>query len=272
MMIPKTVLALTLIAVISITPAFAETVPITVEGVMNIHHAITYTSPEVEIESILADLEAIALIFQVSESESEGDISITIERKIFDAKHFSIADEDDEFFIIADGEEIKFAEEKDEYSRTLSFSVPQGTEEFEIFGTILLDESFLLKIEELEKAAALKEDEQRKEFYENVAAMEAAAQRINDRIEAEKAAAEAAAEEESRIAALMAACGDGTVYVDGECVNEGLVGPQPEPVDSGSLINSVFAAMGIGLAVMIIVWGIFRSRHKKSSVVELDDS
>ena len=105
--------------------------------------------------------------------------------------------------------------------------------------------------------------------------LDAAAERINAQIAAEKAeavAAKAAAEEEARILALMATCGDGTVYVDGECVNEGLIGPQPEPVDSGSLINSVFAAMGIGLAVMIIVWGIFRSRHKKSSVVESDDS
>ena len=42
--------------------------------------------------------------------------------------------------------------------------------------------------------------------------------------------------------------------------------------DSGPLINSIFAAMGIGLAVMIILWGIGRSRHKKSSVVESDDS
>ena len=271
MMIPKIVLALTLITVISITPAFAETTPITVEGLMNIHYAVTHTSTGVEIESILADLDAIALVFQVSvsESESEGDISITIERKIFDAK---IADEDDEFFIIADGEEITFAEEKDDVTRTLSFSIPQGTEEFEIFGTILLDESFLLKLEEIEKAQALHEAEIRKEFYESVAAMEEAAQRINDKIAEEKAAANAAAEEESRTAALMAACGDGTVYVDGECVNEGLLGPQSEPVDSGSLINSVFVAMGIGLAVMIIVWGIFRSRHKKSSVAESDDS
>ena len=102
--------------------------------------------------------------------------------------------------------------------------------------------------------------------------MEATAQRINDKIAAEAEAAAAAAEEESRTDALMAACGDGTVYVDGECVNEGLLGPPSDPVDSGPLINSVFAAMGIGLAVMIIVWGIFRSRHKKSSVVELDDS
>ena len=271
MMIPKTVLALTLIAVISITPAFAETMAVEVEGVMKVNHAVSYTSTGIEIESISADLESIALIFQVlvSESESEGDISVTFDRKVFDA---NIAGEDDEFFIIADGEEITFTEEKDDASRTLSFSIPQGTEEFEIFGTILFNESFLLKLEELEKAQALKEAEERKEFYASIAAMDEAAQRINDKIAAEKAEAEAAAEEESRTAALMAACGDGTVYVDGECVNEGLLGPQSEPVDSGSLINSVFAAMGIGLAVMIIVWGIFRSRHKKSSVVELDDS
>ena len=271
MMISKTVLALTLITVISITPAFAETMAIEVDGLMKVNHAVSYTSTGIEIESISADLESIALIFQVlvSESESEGDISITFDRAVFDA---NIAGEDDEFFIIADGEEITFTEEKDDISRTLSFSIPQGTEEFEIFGTILFDETFLLQLEELEKAAALKEDEQRKEFYESVAAMEAAAQRINDKLAAEKEAVDAAAEEEARIAALMATCGNGTVYVDGECVNEGLIGPQPEPVDSGSLINSVFAAMGIGLAVMIIVWGIFRSRHKKSSVAESDDS
>ena len=76
-----------------------------------------------------------------------------------------------------------------------------------------------------------------------------------------------AAEEEARLAALAEACTEGTIFVDGECVVE----PE-ESIDSGPLINSIFAAMGIGLAVMIIVWGIFRSRHKKSSVVESDDS
>jgi len=47
---------------------------------------------------------------------------------------------------------------------------------------------------------------------------------------------------------------------------------EEELPDSGPLINSIFAAMGIGLAVMIILWGIGRSRHKKSSVTELADS
>ena len=261
MMISKTVLVLTLITVITITPAFAETIGIEVNGVMKVNHGASFSTTGIEIISASADLESIALVFQVlvSESESEGDISITFDRTVFDAK---IGNVDDEFFIIADGEEITFTEEKGDDSRTLSFSIPQGTEEFEIFGTILFDESFLLKLEEMEKAQALKEAEERKEFYESVAAMEEAAQRINEKAEAAKAEAEAAAaaaaEEESRTAALMAACGDGTVYVDGECVNEGLLGPQSEPVDSGPLINSVFAAMGIGLAVMIIVWGIFR--------------
>jgi hypothetical protein len=267
MMIPKTVLALALITIISITPAFAESIAVEVNGVMKVNHAVSYTSTGIKIESVSADLESIALIFQVlvSESESEGDINIKFDRGVFDAK---IGDDDDEFFIIADGEEIKFEEEKDDISRTLSFSIPQGTEEFEIFGTIIFDESFLLKVEELEKAAALKEDEKRKEFYESVAAMEEASQRINDRIAAEKASAE----EEARIAVLMDACGDGTVYVDGECVNEGLIGPQSEPIDSGPLINSIFAAMGIGLVVMLILWGIGKARHKERSVVESDNS
>ena len=78
MMIPKIVLALTLITVISITPAFAENIAIEVEGVMKVNDAVFYTSTGIEIESILADLVAIALVFQVSESESEGDISVTI--------------------------------------------------------------------------------------------------------------------------------------------------------------------------------------------------
>ena len=275
MIMSKIVLSLTLITIISITPAFAESVPIEVDGLLNIHHAISYTSSDISIEHVSADLESISLIFQVqtSESESEYDISVTIQRQIFDAK---IGDQDYEFFIIADGDEITFEEEKDDGARTLSFSIPNDTEEFEIFGTILLDESFLLRLEEAEKQKALQEQEDREYFYEVLKPqMDEAAAKINAKIaaeKAEKAAEEEAAAEAARIAALMATCGNGTVYVDGECVNEGLIGPQPEPVDSGSLINSVFAAMGIGLAVMIIVWGIFRSRHKKSSVVELDDS
>ena len=185
MMISKTVLALALITVITITPAFAETIGIEVNGVMKVNHGASFSTTGIEIISASADLESIALVFQVlvSESESEGDISITFDRTVFDAK---IGNVDDEFFIIADGEEITFTEEKGDDSRTLSFSIPQGTEEFEIFGTILFDESFLLKLEEIEKAQALKEEEERKYFYEVMQPeLIAAEERMAERIKAE---------------------------------------------------------------------------------------
>ena len=285
-MLPKIIFTLVLIATISTMPAFADSTSIEVDGVMKVNHALKYDATGINLESVTADLDSISLIFEVSVVECTAhsyennlcvpiyDMTVGFDRNIFDAK---IGGEDDEFFIIANAEEVAFEEEKNDTSRTLSFSLPPGTEEFEIFGTILFDESFLLKLEEIKEAEALAEAEERKYFYEVLQPqMDAAAERINERIQAEqkeKAAKEAAAKaEEARIALLMESCGDGTVYVDGECVNEGLVGPQPEPVDSGPLINSIFAAMGIGLAVMIILWGIGRSRHKKSSVIESSDS
>ena len=285
MMLPKIIFTLLLIATISTMPAFADSTSIEVDGVMKVNHALRYDATGINLESVTADLDSISLIFEVSVLECSAhayennrcvpiyDMTVGFDRNVFDAK---IGDEDDEFFIIANAEEIAFEEEKSDISRILSFSLPPGTEEFEIFGTILFDESFLLKLEEIKEAEALAEAEERKYFYEVLQPqMDAAAERINERIQAEqkeKAAKEAAKAEEARIALLMESCGDGTVYVDGECVNEGLVGPQPEPVDSGPLINSIFAAMGIGLAVMIILWGIGRSRHKKSSVIESSDS
>ena len=266
----KILFMLILIATITAVPAFAENLNVVVKGLnTKVNYALDYESSGATIEAVYADLDSISLIFEVSISESHGDITIEFDRNIFDAK---IGDNDDDFFIISDGEEIKFDEEKSEDMRMLSFSVPQGTEEFEIFGTMLFGESFLLNIEEAaaaaEEAKILADQEERKEFYKLVEEMEANVERINERI-AEELAAEA---EQARITALAEACGEGTIFLDGECVNQGLIGPQPESIESGPLINSIFAAMGIGLAVMIILWGIGRSRHKKLSVVESDDS
>lgn len=273
-MMTKIVLTLALVTMISVTPAFAASIAVEVDGAIKLNNAISYTSSGIDLEHVSADLESISMIFQVSVSDSveEGDLTVTFARDIFDAK---IADVDDEFFIIADGDEIKFEEEKDNESRTLSFSIPSGTEEFEIFGTILFDESFLLQLEAAKEAVALKKEEDRKYFYEVLQPqLQANVAKINERIAAEaaeKEAEELAKQEEARLLALMATCGDGTVYADGECINAGLIGPQPEPVDSGPLINSIFAAMGIGLAVMLILWAIGRGRHKERSI-EVDDS
>ena len=71
-----------------------------------------------------------------------------------------------------------------------------------------------------------------------------------------------AEEEDSRLAFLMNSCGEGTVYTS----DHGCIAIEEETVDSGPLINAIFSAMGIGLAVMIILWGIGKKRgHKKLS-------
>ena len=145
MMMVKILLTLVLIATISITPAFAESIPIKITKMNTLlHHNIPYTGDGVEIQNVTADLDFISLIFGVT-VESPGKISITLDRSIFDAV---IDGEDDEFFVLADGEEIQFDEEKTDMSRTLSFSVPEGTEEIEVIGTKLFGESFLEKLEE----------------------------------------------------------------------------------------------------------------------------
>ena len=101
-------------------------------------------------------------------------------------------DEDDEFFILADGEEIEFIEEKNDNTRTLSFSLPQGTEEFEIIGTILLGTSFLQDLaEKAAQAQAEAEAKAEAEYQEYAEAFHAAI-----KAQAEKDAAKQAEEAE----------------------------------------------------------------------------
>jgi len=266
-MLPKILFTLLIICTISITPAFAETLDLKASG-LNIHYAISYDSTGVLLNSVSPDLDFISLIFEVSVLESTNDVSITFPRDIFDAK---IGDDDDEFYVLADGEEIGFEEEKDASFRTLHFSMPVGTEELEVVGTILLGASYLQDL-----AAQAAEDTAKKEAEQDavVAAMYEQVKKDAAETAARQAAleeAEAKAEVEAydaRQAFLEASCAEGTTYT----ADEGCIVVEEELPDSGPLIYSIFAAMGIGLAVMIILWGIGRSRHKKSSVVESDDS
>ena len=265
-MLVKTLFLFAVIAMCFVTPAFAESIPMKIKDVAaQVNYAISYTTTGMQVNSLTGDIDIISIIFGVTVTEPTGDITIEIPRNIFDAK---MNNEDDEFFILADGDEIQFEEEKVDNNRIISISVMQGTEEIEIFGTKLLNESFIERMKEsAEKEEALSQEKfeqmQReallKHFEEEKAQQEyEAAQKIQDKID----------KEDARIAFLKASCGEGTVYEE----DVGCIGLEEESIDSGPLINSIFAAMGIGLAVMVIVWGIFRSRHKKSSVVESDDS
>ena len=238
-----------LIATIMIPSAFAETISVEID---NSAYDIDYTSDNVILKSVTADLDFISLLFETEVSGTSGDISITFERDFFDAK---IGYADDDFFILSDGDEIEFEEIKDEQSRTLSFSLSAGTEEIEIIGTILAGNSFLIQ--------------QEQQAQDKAEAKEAESKAKADAEAKAKADAEAKAKaEEIKLEKLQNACGEGTVFENGECVLSPLE-KNASDVRTGPLIYSIVIGMSLGIVIMLILWGIGKRSHK---VLSDDDS
>ena len=254
-----------LIATIMIPSAFAETISVEID---NSAYDIDYTSDNVILKSVTADLDFISLLFETEVSGTSGDISITFERDFFDAK---IGYADDDFFILSDGDEIEFEEIKDEQSRTLSFSLSAGTEEIEIIGTILAGNSFLIQQEQQaqDKAEAKEAESKAKADAEAKAKADTEAKAKADAEAKAKADAEAKAKaEEIKLEKLQNACGEGTVFENGECVLSPLE-KNASDVRTGPLIYSIVIGMSLGIVIMLILWGIGKRSHK---VLSDDDS
>ena len=249
-----------------IPSAFADTVSTEID---NANYDIDYNANNVVLKSVTADLDFISLIFETEVSGSEGDVSITFQRDFFDAK---LGYSDDDFFILSDGDEIEFEEVKTDEYRTLSFSLSAGTEEIEIIGTILANNSFLIEQEQQDVDAAAKAQAEADAQAEAEAAAKAQAE-SDAQAEAE-AAAKTQAEidaknaEEEKIENMMNTCGDGTVYENGECV----LSPMEKNASdfrTGPLIYSIVIGMSLGIVIMMILWGIGKKSHK---VLSDDDS
>ena len=252
----KTVYITALIFSIMIPSAFADTVSTEIDST---NYDIVYTGNNVVLKSATADLDFISLIFETEVSGSDGDVSITFQREFFDAK---LGYSDDDFFILSDGDEIEFAEVKTDESRTLLFSLSAGTEEIEIIGTILANNSFLIEQEQQAQDSAAQAQ----------ADAEAAAQAQADAEAAAQAQAQADADaknaEEEKLDKLMNACGDGTIYENGECVLSPME-KNASDMRTGPLIYSIVIGMSIGIVIMMILWGIGKKSHK---VLSDDDS
>jgi len=264
----KIAFATALIATIMIPSAFAETVSVEID---NSTYDIDYSSNNVVLKSVTADLDFISLLFETKVSNSSGDVSITFERDFFDAKIGII---DDDFFILSDGDEIEFEETKNDQSRTLSFSLSAGTEEIEIIGTILAGNSFLIDQKQQAKdneAAKEAEAKAKAEAEAEAEAKSKAEAEAKSKAEAEaksKAEAEAKSKaEEKKLEKLKNACGEGTVFEGGECVLSPLEKNESE-VRGGPLIYSIVIGMSLGIVIMLILWGIGKKSHKVLS----DDS
>lgn len=86
--------------------------------------------------SVNEDFEAKSLIVNIS-TTSDGELTITLPRNVIDAK---LGNQDDDFFVLVDGEEVEFTESKTATERTLTIPFPVGAEEIEIIGTFVIPE------------------------------------------------------------------------------------------------------------------------------------
>ena len=234
-MTKKLLLIAFLALTISFSTAYAESISVDIDGKS---YEIEYTPFKAEIKSVSADLDMQALIFTVKSNDPDSSLKITFDRIFFDAKLQSGSD--DAFFVLEDGEEVKFDEKKSTTTRALTFSISEGTEEIEIIGSHLAGVTYLQSTastpitEDVEKAAA-------------------------EKAAAEKAAAEKAADAEQ---SLKDACGVGTVYKDGECV----LSPQLAQTDatkSMSFILPIVIGFGIAMGILLILWGIGKRSNKE---------
>ena len=244
-----------LVAAILIPSAFADSVSTDIDSVS---YDIEYTGNNVVLKSATADLDFISLIFETEVTGSEGNVSITLQRDFFDAK---IGYSDDDFFILSDGDEIEFEETKDDTSRTLSFSLSSGTEEIEIIGTILANNSFLIEQEQQAENSAAQAQADAEAAAQAQADAEAQAQADAEAQAQAQADADAKNAEEEKLEKLMNSCGDGTVFENGECVLSNME-KNAKNVNYGPLIYSVVIAMMIGITITLILWGIGKKSHK----------
>jgi hypothetical protein len=127
----KISLGLIFVAILSSTLVYAETTSVNVEGNT---FDIEYTGDGVSVSGVEPDLDFISLIFTVDVTNSPGVLEITFERSFFDSVYQG---SDDDFIVLADGDEPSYTEtDTNSQFRTLSITLPSGTDEVEIIGSV----------------------------------------------------------------------------------------------------------------------------------------
>lgn len=223
-MFPKIILAFAIFTVISVIPgAFADSISVDIEDST---YEIDFTSVDVEIKSVSADTDFISLIFEIDVLSKNGQLEFNFDRDFFDAK---LGSEDDDFFVLVDGDELSFEESKDDFYRNIVFSVDPGSEEIEIIGSQIVGISYLLE----------KEVE------------------IQIQIEVEE---QAIKEQEAEIISkLQEQCGEGTILEDGVCV----LANESVPINVTPLFLGFGIAFGIAITAVLILWGFGKISNKE---------
>jgi predicted secreted protein with PEFG-CTERM motif len=120
---------------VTVTEMSADTTGTTVK-VDGTDFVLSYKITGGSVISVTPDIDANSLI-TVIKTTGDGQLTMTFPRALIDSK---INGEDDDFFIIIDGEEKDFQETTTSTDRTLTIGFPDGAEEIEIIGTSVVPE------------------------------------------------------------------------------------------------------------------------------------
>ena len=224
---------------------------------------------------IESDNESVSLIFSVDVTDLDSKLSVVLDRSFFDSVYNKLPID---YIVLADGDYALFEEtEINSLSRTLNITVPSGTEELEILGSIL-DDSFPIVLVDTnetsyfkaaadkaaadkaaadkaaaDKAAADKAADKTaadKAAADKAAADKAAADKAADKAAADKAAADkaaadkaaadkAAADKAAADKAAQTQCGPGTILQNDSCVLDERCGPGTSLEDGVCVLDSV---------------------------------
>ena len=101
---------------------------------------VQYTMTNGSVRGIEVDPDFTSIIISISATD-DGELTITLPRKLIDARFDGCGGDDDEFIVLIDGEEETYDEsDTTTTDRELVIEIPGGAEEVEIIGTCVIPE------------------------------------------------------------------------------------------------------------------------------------
>ena len=100
---------------------------------------VSYTITGGSIDGITVDGDISTLAVEINAMD-DGMLTLVLPREVIDAKTNGCEGNDDDFFVMIDGAEEEFAEEKDDMLRTLTIEFVAGSEMIEVIGTCAVPE------------------------------------------------------------------------------------------------------------------------------------
>jgi|TARA_B110000438_G_scaffold24375_1_gene22611 hypothetical protein len=97
---------------------------------------IEYEITSGSVNSFTSDTNTTSLIINITATEG-GSLKAILPRKIIDSKY---EEQDDVFYLLIDGEEVKFTETTEDNQRTLTIPYEKESRQIEIIGTETINE------------------------------------------------------------------------------------------------------------------------------------